>query len=64
LILPAELETDLGISGADAARVKALALRNDILQKMAENACNGWPGQFAGSPEPPPLSFQLTCELK
>ena len=58
------IETDLGINGADAVRAKALALRNEVLEKLAGNACNGWPGQFTGSPEPPPLSFQLTCELK
>jgi TPR repeat protein len=55
------MELDLETSAADAARAKAIALRNEILQKQAGTGCNGWPGEFTGSPEPPPLSFQLIC---
>jgi hypothetical protein len=43
------MEMDLETSAADAARAKAVALRTEILQKLAGNACNGWPGEFTGS---------------
>ena len=58
------IETDLGVNGADAARARAITVRAEVLKKMAGNACNGWPGEFTTTPEPPPLLFQLSCELK
>lgn|GEM_PF-872355 len=56
------IEADLGMSGADAARQQAVSLREQILQRVGRNACNGWQGQFAELPEPPPLLFQMACE--
>jgi hypothetical protein len=56
------MESDLGMSGADAARAQALNLREQVLKKLGKNDCNGWRGQFSEFPEPPPLSFQVACE--
>ena len=56
------MESDLGMTGADAARSQSVTLRRQVLQKIGRSDCNGWRGQFDELPEPPPLSFQIACE--
>lgn len=55
------MEFDLGKTGADAARSKALDMRDRVLG-YARQACGGWEGQYSSSPAPPTLEFQMQCE--
>lgn len=54
------MESDIGKSGADAARRQALELRDRILAHR-QIACGGWEGQYGDSPTPPPLQLQPSC---
>ncbi|HXB22927.1 MAG TPA: tetratricopeptide repeat protein [Candidatus Solibacter sp.] len=56
------MESDLGTSGANAARAQSVTLRQQVLQKLGSSDCKGWRGQFDELPEAPPLSFQIACE--
>jgi TPR repeat protein len=55
------MESDIGKTGADAARRQALEMRDQILGKIARD-CGRWDGQYADSPTPPPLRSQPSCE--
>ena len=55
------IEADLGKNSADAAREKALDLR-DRIYGYSQGQCSGWYGQFSSTPMPPPLDRQLECE--
>ena len=54
------MESDIGKSGADAARKQALEIRDRILG-YRERACGQWDGQYADLPTPPPLELQFSC---
>jgi TPR repeat protein len=54
------IEPDLGKNGADAARSKALDLR-DRVDSYARMQCGGWDGQYGNPPTPPPLNLQPIC---
>ena len=55
------IEADLGKNGADAARAKALDLR-DRVGTYSRMQCGGWVGQYSSAPTPPPLTLQPECE--
>ena len=55
------IEVDLGKNTADAARAKALDLRERVYG-YSRGQCSGWYGQFSSTPTPPPLDLQLGCE--
>lgn len=54
------MESDIGKSGAVAARRQALELRDRILSYRS-SACGSWDGQYSDSPTPPPLQLQPSC---
>lgn len=55
------IEADLGKNNADAAREKALDLR-DRVYSYSRAQCGGWYGQYSSTPTPPPLDLQPACE--
>jgi len=55
------MERDLGKTGSDAARKKALDMRDRVLSYGRQN-CGGWEGQFSSTPAPPPLDLQMQCQ--
>ncbi len=56
------IQTDLGFNDTNTARTQSVDLREQVLRKLGSSECRGWKGQFSEFPEPPPLSFQMTCE--
>lgn len=53
-------QRDLGRTAADAARLRALDLRESV-QAYTRQTCDGWPEQYSGAPAPPPINFQMQC---
>lgn len=56
------MESDLGKTAADAVRLEAVNLHDDVARNRSRGECNGWPGQYSQSPTAPPLLFQSACE--
>jgi TPR repeat protein len=57
----ASMESDLGISGAAAARRKALDKR-DLILDFRSQTCGRWDEQYGHTPFTPPLNIQMQCE--
>lgn len=54
------IDSDLGKTGADAARKQALEMHEHILG-FTRKECAGWEGQYSNAPTPPPLNSQPFC---
>lgn len=55
------MESEIGKTGADMARRRALGIRDRIFARRAPE-CSGWDGQYSEAPTAPTLPLQLPCE--